>query len=274
VTGHAFYSRDDEGATWSAATDITTAVGSAGKARTGPGLALELTSGPHAGNVLVPASLGTYTEDRVYLSQDQDHRVFAPSPSASFPGMDEAMLTHLPNGSVLIMMRHTSEPWMGKGVALSAVGGRSFGQQTFLPIYSPNCQSSIVTINDAVFYSGSCGAPTQPACNHEREVLAIRRSDDSAATWPTVAIIDAGLAAYSCLVPGQLARGGKCALPPIGQVSADHRLPDGGGDTQCGGVLYEARDLALRFVRFPLSLSNATSRVQSGVRQVEPVEAS
>ena len=35
-------------------------------------------------------------------------------------------------------------------------------------------------------------------------------------------------------------------------------LVNAGEEDACGGVLYEARDLTLRFARFPLSLANAS----------------
>ena len=49
-------------------------------------------------------------------------------------------------------------------------------------------------------------------------------------------------------MPAALALGGTCSLGP----------PSALGDDKCGGVLYEARDLALRFVRFPLSLTHGS----------------
>ena len=68
VTGNAVTVSDDQGVTWSIPAPLRAhapgAPGSGprwrGGARTGPGHALQLTSGPHAGRVLVPASTGTH----------------------------------------------------------------------------------------------------------------------------------------------------------------------------------------------------------------------
>ena len=63
----------------------------------------------------------------------------------------------------------------------------------------------------------------------------VRRSTDSATTWGATHSVDPAYAGYSCLVaPLPLARGCTVGVP-------------------CGGVLYEAAGMVLRFARFPLS---------------------
>ena len=44
-----------------------------------------------------------------------------------FPAMDEAAMTQLPNGSVLLNMRHQSSPHTGRAVSVSHDGGKRFG---------------------------------------------------------------------------------------------------------------------------------------------------
>ena len=110
VSGNAYTISSDEGASWVAAVNITASLGAEGKARTGPGLGLQLSGGSYDGRVLVPGSTGTYGADHVYVSDDvgKQWRV-ALNDSSLAHGLDEAQLTQLPNGSVLIMMRHTAE---------------------------------------------------------------------------------------------------------------------------------------------------------------------
>ena len=80
-----------------------------------------------------------------------------------------------------------------------------------------------------LFYSG-------PSSASAREALVVRRSVDGGATWDARHLVDPGPSGYSCLV---------APLPlAIGCDEAS-----GGA---CGGVLYEADNLVIRFARFPL----------------------
>jgi len=198
VTGNAVTFSRDGGVSWSAPLEITASLGTEGKSRTGPGLGLQLPSG----RLLVPASTGTYTADHVYLSDDggSHWRVANDSALGAGSGLDEAQITPLPNGSLLIMMRHQAETYEGKASAMSHDGGETWGELGRMPyLEGPNCQSSIVTIGGSVFYSG-------PDSNsHQRIRMTVRRSDDSAASFPTKLLIDPGDGGYSCLVPGALA---------------------------------------------------------------------
>lgn len=232
VVGSAVTFSDDDGASWSAPVDITAA---AGKARTGPGLGLLLAPPSKlAGRLLLPASLGTYGSDRVVSSSDGGASWRPPRNVSALPKMDEAQATQLPNGSVLLMMRHVAEPWMGKAASVSDDGGESWGPIRYLGVKGPVCQSSITTIGNATFYSGP------DSTSHVRSAVSVWRSDDSAASFPAKLLVDAGPSAYSCLVPAALARGGGC------------------GAAGCGGLLYEAGfPPTLTFVRFPLDLRPA-----------------
>ena len=133
-------------------TNVTSSLGSEGKARTGPGLGLQLASG----RLLVTGSTGTYGRDHVYISDDEgaSWRV-ARNDSSLGPGLDEAQIARLANGSLLIMMRHPAEGWKGKAAALSADDGETWGPMRYLSeLEGPNCQSSIVSFWGLTFYSG------------------------------------------------------------------------------------------------------------------------
>ena len=92
--------------------------------------------------------------------------------------------------------------------------------------------------------------------------MSVRRSSDEAATWGRPLLLDSGDSAYSCLVPEPL-------LQPLSQLSlveaADRKeeYKEGGKrgseggylvGSEEGGLLYEARNFTIRFVRFPLDL--------------------
>ena len=91
-------------------------------------------------------------------------------------------------------------------------------------LISPVCQASIVSFGNATYFSN-------PASTSGRNHLSIRKSSDSAASWTSQLLVQAGASAgYSCLVKGAL-----------------HGQPDS------GGLLYEAADGTIKFARFPLS---------------------
>lgn len=250
VSGNAVVTSRDGGHSWSAPHNITASLGDEGKARTGPGIGLRL----HSGRLLVPGSTGTYGADHVYISDD-DGAHWRPAhndTSLSGRGADEAQLTLLTNGSILIMMRHKAEGWKGKEAALSEDDGESWGDVMYLPdLEGPCCQSSIATFavselkKQATFYSG-------PDSNsHARVRMSVRRSDDDAASFPSKLLIDGGDAAYSCLVPGALLR----ELPGRrGHRDAEVEEDDAPEE---GGLLYEAAGGNLRFARFALDLKAA-----------------
>jgi sialidase-1 len=144
--------------------------------------------------------------------------------------MDESALTQLPNGSVMLNMRHGRNAQMvGRGVAVSHDGGDTFGPISFdSRLESPVCQGSIVSFGGATYFSN-------PASTSGRNHLTIKKSVDNTATWAKSLLIETGSSAgYSCLVKGAIEEGGK--------TSTD------------GGLLYEAVGGTIKFVRFPLAL--------------------
>lgn len=147
----------------------------------------------------------------------------------TFPSFDEAALTQLPNGSVMINMRHGHTP-LGRGVAVSDDGGDTFGPTSYdARLETPVCQGSIVSFGGTTYFSN-------PASNSGRNHLTIKKSTDNTATWAKSLLVQAGNSAgYSCLVQGAV------------------RVGQGGASTD-GGLLYEASDGTIKFVRFPLAM--------------------
>ena len=106
-----------------------------------------------------------------------------------FPGMDEAALTQLPNGSVLLNMRHTSSKTTGRAVAVSNDDGLTFGPISYdAALISPVCQASIVTFSGATYFSN-------PASTTGRDHTSIRRSVDNAQTWSNPLLVEPGASA-------------------------------------------------------------------------------
>ena len=214
-----------DGVHWDAPVDVSESFGAAAGAMPGPGTALQLAAGGEAaGRLLVASHQGAYTRDYVTLSDDGG--VSWRTAARAFAGMDEAALTQLPNGSVLLNMRHKQSPSRGRAVAVSHDGGVTFGPLSYdAALVSPVCQASIVSFGNATYFSN-------PASTSGRSHLSIRKSTNSAASWASQLLVQAAASAgYSCLVKGALR-----------------------GHADSGGLLYEAADGTIKFARFPLSL--------------------
>ena len=229
--------RSADGTTWDAPEDVSAGFVSDGHyGMPGPGTALQLDSGPKKGRLLVPVQHGYVT---VSVSDD-DGKTWRTKPATDRSGSpEESALTQLPNGSVMLNFRHKcSAPgqcWanhtlLGRGVAVSNDGGDSFGPVSYdARLAAPICQGSIVSFDGATYFSN-------PASNTSRSHLTIRKSTDSTATWEKSLLVQTDASeGYSCLVKGAIMEGGKA--------------------TTDGGLLYEAADGTIKFVRFPLSLS-------------------
>jgi sialidase-1 len=212
----------DDGATFTSPKFVD--FGAANGSLCGPGTALQSKSG----RLIVASHHMAYQYDLVTYSDDGGEKWT--TINQTFPKMDEAAITQLPNGSLLLSMRHGNLTSLGRGEAISTDDGLSFGPIRFDgALRSPVCQASIASFGGATYFS----TPTcRPNCNNTRANLTIFRSIDSAATWPSQLLVTAPPTfGYSCLVKGGL------AMAP--------------GN---GGILYEASGSVIAFSRFPLDL--------------------
>ena len=209
----------DDGQTFSdpAVADLGAANGSLH----GPGTALQADTG----RLLVASHHGPYDKD--FVSYSDDGGSSWTTLKQVFPAMDEAAITQLPNGSLLLAMRHKNTTVLGRAFAVSDDGGASFGPIRYdAALKSPVCQASVVSFGGATYFS----SPTcRPDC--ARANLTIFRSTDDAASWGSQLLVSAPASAgYSCLVKGALR-----------------------GTPSVGGVLYEAApQIVIDFSRFPL----------------------
>ena len=216
-----------DGLSWDPPVDVSADFGAAAGSMPGPGTALQLAAGGQAGGrLLVVSHHNAYQRDYVTLSDDGGAS-WRTVPQ-DFLKMDEAALTQLPNGSVMLNMRHQASPKLGRAVAVSHDAGETWSNISYdAALVSPVCQASIVSFGGATYFSN-------PASKSGRTHLTIKKSTDSAATWGPELLIEAGASAgYSCLVKGALNQ-----------------------HTQSGGILYEAADGTIKFARFPLSLEH------------------
>ena len=221
-TGNGMVTSSDDGLTWSADTDLSAMFGPASGSLPGPGAALQLRAdgGPHAGRILVPSHHGPYERD--YVSVSDDGGTTWRTIATTFPKMDEAQMTQLANGSIVLNMRHACAPEHVRGVSFSHDGGDTFSAISFdTALISPVCQASIATIAGKTYFSN-------PASKTARDNITIRRSSDNAATWPDALLVQpAATSGYTCLVDTPIAPG-------------------------TGGILFEDVQNTISFAAFPL----------------------
>ncbi len=196
----------DHGATWSAPKELTASVKRPDWTwyATGPGVGIQLTRGEYAGRLVIPCDHIERETKRyfshVILSDDggATWRIGGISPRDQ---LNECQVAELTDGSLVLNMRNYDRKHRLRAVTRSRDGGASFDSVTWdeaLP--EPICQAGLVAleVGDA--------APrrlvfSNPASKTRRERMTLKASDDGGASWREVAVLHAGPAAYSCLVP-------------------------------------------------------------------------
>ncbi|MEK9830647.1 MAG: sialidase family protein, partial [Schleiferiaceae bacterium] len=193
----------DRGKTWSEPVEISSHlhmdVHSARRevdARTwafAPGHGLQLTHGPHAGRLFVPAnhSLGPpqtdFADYQTYGCYSDDHGVtWKMSPEVKAPSSNESMAAQSPDGQLLLTVRIQNQGIKRKLMALSTTGGASW-DSTWLAsdLPTPMCQSSICYIQGperGAFYQ------VGPADTTTRSQLTLWSSEHGGHLWQKVAV--------------------------------------------------------------------------------------
>ena len=111
--------------------------------------------------------------------------------------MDEAQLVENINGTIIANMRHRTSPKVGRGVATSTDGGKTFSKIEYdSQLVASVCQGTILRSpqNDMIYFAN-------PATTHGRTHGKVRRSKTGlVGSWETATfdVTDAGFG-YSCL---------------------------------------------------------------------------
>ncbi|MEV5751498.1 sialidase family protein [Actinoallomurus sp. NPDC052308] len=204
-------SSDDDGATWSAARDLT---GELVRPEwnswyaTGPGHALQLQHGPHKGRLIVAANHEgdggalkggpqgghlNYSDDGGLtwkIGADDTRRTNDVSPG-------ELSATELSDGRIYVNARDNTGTDPGnRNTATSSDGGLTFDHpfRTLPKLTAPKVQGSVLSVGRRVYLS----VPDHPVT---REVMAVRASADNGRNFRSVGkVINWGPSAYSDLV--------------------------------------------------------------------------
>jgi sialidase-1 len=220
-TAHLQYS-DDDGLTWSAPRDITSQVKQPGWDWwfvTGPGHAIQLTQGPHAGRLVIGMSAessngaGSSVANHGALAYSDDHGMtwhvgavdtidfpaggtFAQKPS-------ELSIAELPGGAIYAAAREQSGTDIGnRSYAISRDGGRTWSTPfTTIPdLVTPMVQGSVLQLRTQ---KGGRLLFSSPANTDVRKTMMIRSSYDDGRTWENAdqgTVISDDLAGYSDMV--------------------------------------------------------------------------
>jgi sialidase-1 len=202
---------DDDGATWSAARDLTDEIVKPewnSWYATGPGHAVQLQHGPHKGRLIVPANHEgdggalaggpqgghlNYSDDggtTWKIGADDTRRTNDVSPG-------ELSTTELPDGRIYVNARaNTGTDPGNRNTATSSDGGLTFDApfRTLPRLEAPKVQGSVLDVGHRIFLS----VPDHPV---SREIMAVRTSDDNGRNFQKMGkVIYWGPSAYSDLV--------------------------------------------------------------------------
>lgn len=192
---------DDAGRTWSEAREITRAIKPefATSTASGPGAALQLRDGPHAGRVVLPLNCGPFGAWKVYAAWSDDGGAtwqrgdFSDDSQIQGRG-NEVQMVELEGGDLLLNAR------VQGGRRLRVQARSDDGGATWSPLMEvadliePQCMASVVArSNGQLVYAG-------PRSQRARVSGSLFTSGDAGHTWrPSVVVHSAGYA-YSQLI--------------------------------------------------------------------------
>lgn len=201
----------DDGRTWSAPREITSAVKEKtwGWYATGPGVGIQLKRGVHAGRMVIPCDHrepiagSDVTISHVFFSDDGGQSWKLGGSAGRYT--NECQVVELPDGRLLLNMRNYAGKEGGqpdrdkmRALATSSDGGESWSDLSYdMTLIEPICQASLIAASrddgaETLFFSN-------PATRSARRQLTLRASDDEGQTWPRSRMLHEGPSAYSCL---------------------------------------------------------------------------
>jgi sialidase-1 len=210
----------DDGASWSAAAEITGAVKLPDWTwyATGPGAGIQLRHGPRAGRLVVPCDHVEAGTRRCYahvLVSDDHGEHWRPGGRTPRDGVNECEVAELPGGELVLNMRNADRSQHRRKVSTSTDAGDTWSLPRDDPgLVEPVCQASLRAARwqgrDVLVFSN-------PAHAERRENLTLRMSVDRGRSWPHRRTLHAGPAAYSCLAA--MPDGGLAILYEAGRES-------------------------------------------------------
>ncbi len=193
---------DDNGINWSSPRDITAQVKLADwdYYAHGPGVGIQLASGPYAGRLVIPCHHRGGTVGRQHFYYSDDHGVTWQLQTGELDVASESQMVELVVGSLLWNMRGGGTS--GRLISTSDDWGGTWSSVSYDPelIEPGGCQASILRLSrtdlgddqNRILFSN-------PASGTSRVNMTVRMSYDECQSWPVSRQIYAGSSAYSCL---------------------------------------------------------------------------
>jgi sialidase-1 len=197
-------SRDD-GLTWETPRDVTsdTKLPEWRWYATGPGGAIQLTRGPHAGRIVVPCD-HSYPDTNEYGSHvivsDDNGATWRLGGVAPNRGVNECAVVELADGRLVLNMRNYDKSIKARQVAFSDDGGTTWHDQRFdEALIEPVCQAAIDRLRWPEADVPGMLLFSNPASPTKRVRMTVRGSFDDGRSWPVSLLLHEGPAAYSDL---------------------------------------------------------------------------
>jgi sialidase-1 len=153
----------------------------------------------YVGNIPGGQSMPVFTSDDDGKTYQTSHG--SGSVQMPFKGLAECQVVELNNGSVMVNARNelgAAAPPSGvhhRAYAISDDGGSTFGAYQFShDLIDPTCMAGLINFHGALYFSN-------PATTSGRTHMTLKKSLDQGASWQEVALVYAGPAAYSLVVP-------------------------------------------------------------------------
>ncbi len=198
---------DDDGQTWSKEIDLTELL--KGPTITflssGPGIAIQLRRGPHAGRILMPSQQreGKKPAELFAIYSDDGGKTWVHGQTAANPTEkgfgSEVQAVELRDGRVMLNARNGQGNKVRK-ITVSADGGNTWAPLRDDPtLIEPVCQGSIFRYSDPLDGGRSRILFCNPACATARRNGTVRLSYDEGQTWPISRVLAPGEFGYCCL---------------------------------------------------------------------------
>ncbi len=198
----ATFSRDN-GATWAPMRQITASVKKPEWRwyATGPGIAIQIKHGPHAGRLAVPICHGNPRAAGIFYSDDHGRTWAAGEDLRGLVGEAQVVEGFGAPGELILNMRSAYKHGC-RTQARSRDGGISWSKppRQATEQTDPPCQGSILRWEDASMPGGGLLLFSNPAGEKKRVKMTVRASADNGETWPHALVLHENASAYSCLV--------------------------------------------------------------------------
>jgi sialidase-1 len=215
-------SSTDHGATWTKPVDITATTKDPSWTwyATGPGVGIQMKSGPHAGRLVIPCD-HNYDDEAEKKHLSGSHAIYSDDHGATWklgapirPKVNECQVVELFDGRGTLLMNMRSNHGRNlRAQATSADGGASWSALSDTALIEPVCQGSIVRhapVARSMAGADAAGSSMAGAASgvllfsnpaaKTRTNLTVKSSADEGKTWRELLVLHPGPAAYSCLV--------------------------------------------------------------------------